>query len=128
MTEKDKHEADERGRDCLQLLHSLSREMKAGLEALASNDLARFESSVAAQERLCETGRGLTQLLGRSTQPTAHFAAAARELRQQGRVYATAVVRAAQVGDALLSLYQDSRGYSPDGRTLPVPPTWSCEV
>lgn len=104
MTENDKHDADRRGRDCLHLVRSLSAEMKTALAALASNDWERFQSSVAAQERLCESVRGLAQLLDGSPQPIAQLAAAGRELRHQSRVYATAVARAAQVCASLLSL------------------------
>ena len=130
MTDYAKNEANARWLEYLQAMQALSAEMQAALAALAANDLVRFEASLAAQELLCESARGLAKkLLRGDSRPTAQLAAAGHELRQQNRVYATVVGRAAQVCAALLSLYQDSpRGYSADGRTLPGPATWSCEV
>jgi len=127
MTENAKNDAEPRSLDCLRLVRELSAEMNAALAALAGNDLQRFESSVAAQERLCETVRGLLSV--GNLQPTVQLAAAGRELRLQNRVYVAALTRAAQFGAALLSLYQgSSRGYSRDGRLASTRHTWSCEV
>ncbi len=137
MTEDDKNEACDRWLECLRVVQSLSAETNAALAALAGNDLERFESSVAAQEQFCETLRGVFHLAARESPPEGQLtvaslkplAAAGRELRQQNRVFAAVLTRAAQVGGALLSLYQDSpRGYSRDGRNLPATHTWSCEV
>jgi hypothetical protein len=123
MTEHDKND------DCLRLLRALSAEMNAALAALAGNDFARFESSVAAQQRLCEAVRGLAQSSGGIPQPATQLAAASQELRQQNRVYVAVLTRAAQFGAALLSLYQGSpRGYSRQGRLASTTRTWSCEV
>jgi hypothetical protein len=131
MTDNGKNEAEERWLECLHAAQALAAEMNAALSALAGNDLQRFESSVAAQEQLCERARGLFQLVPQQLTLTSlkQLAAAGRELRHENRVYAAVLTRAAQVCGALLSLYQDSpRGHSPDGRTLPAPHTWSCEV
>ena len=136
MTDNRQNGADETWLEYLHAMQSLSAEMKAGLAALAGNDLQRFETSVAVQERLCETARGLFHLLRRDSplgvQPaltSQPLAAAGRELRQQSRIYSAVLPRAARVGGALLSLYQESpRGYSRDGRGLPAANTWSCEV
>lgn len=136
MTDNRQNEADETWLEYLRAVQSLSAEMNTGLAALAGNDLERFESSIAAQERLCETARGLFHLLRRNSPPGAQsaptsqqLAAAGGKLRQQNRVYAAVLVRAAQVGGALLSLYQESpRGYSREGRIVPATNTWSCEV
>jgi hypothetical protein len=131
MTDHHEHEANETWLDYLQAVQSLSAEMNAGLAAIAGNDLARFESSVAEQERLAETARALRQGLRGSSLPAPlpQLAAAGRQLQQGSRVYAAVVMRAAQVGSALLSLYQGSPpGYSRDGRALPNTKSWSCEV
>lgn len=131
MTENTKNEAADRWLEYLQAIQSLSAEMNAAISALAGNDLERFESSVAEQERLCETVRGLSRLLRRSSHVgTSHKQlAAGRELRQQNRMYAAVLTRAAQICAALLSLYQDSsRGYTQDGRIIPDTHNWSCEV
>lgn len=128
MTDNHKSDADRRGRDCLHLVRSLQEEMSTGLAALAANDLQRFESSVAAQEHLCERLRGLVQSAGPKPQPTAQIAAAGHELRQHNRTCLAALVRAAQTCAALLSLYQDPpRGYSPNARDGSTTRTWSCE-
>lgn len=136
MTDNRQIEADQTWLEYLHAVQSLSAEMNAALAALAGNDLKQFESSVAAQERLCETARGLFHLLRRDSPPGAQpaltsqpLAAAGGELRQQNLVYAAVLMRAAQVCGALLSLYQESpRGYSQDGRIVPATNTWSCEV
>ncbi len=136
MTDNSQNQADEAGLEYLHAVQSLSAEMNAALSALAGNDLERFESSVATQERLCETARGLFHLLRRDSPPgvqpaliSHQLAAAAGELRQKNRVYAAVLMRAAQVCGALLSLCQESpRGYSQDGRIMPATNTWSCEV
>jgi len=131
MADHRQNDADETWLDYLHAVQSLSAEMNAGLAAMAGNDLARFESSVAEQERLAETARGLWQNLRAKPLPAAlpQLAAAGKELRQSSRVYAAVVMRAAQVGSALLSLYQESpRGYSRDGRAASATKTWSCEV
>jgi len=129
MTEYANDATQERWLECLHAMHSLSAEMQAGLAALAANDLKRFEESVREQDRICETARGSARLLAAGSRPRAQLAAAARELQQQGRVYAAAVARAAQVCAALLSLCRESpRGYAADGPALPDCATWSCEV
>ena len=135
MTDNRQNEADETWLEYLHAVQSLSAEMNAGLAALAGNDLQRFETSVVAQERLCETARGLFHLLRRDSPPgvqpaltSQQLAAVGGELRQQNRVYAAVLMRAARVCGALLSLYQESpRGYSRDGRIVPATNTWSCE-
>jgi hypothetical protein len=128
MTEYANDATHERWLECLHVVHSLSAEMQAALAALAANDLKRFEGSVREQDRICETARGSARLLAAGSRPRAQLAAA-RELQQQGRVYAAAVARAAQVCAALLSLYRESpRGYAADGPTPPDCATWSCEV
>lgn len=128
MTDHEKNDADKPWRDCLHLVQSLRDEMNTALSALAANDLERFESSVAAQERLCESVRGLA-LSGAKPEPNAQLAAAGHELRRHNRIYLAALVRAAQTSAALLSLYQDSpRGYSPNGRDASTARTLSCEV
>ena len=131
MTDYRQNEADETWLDYLHAVQTLSAEMNAGLAAIAGNDVARFESSVVAQERLTETARGLWQELREKARPASldQLSAAGQELRQNNRVYAAVVMRAAQVGSALLSLYQESpRGYSRDGRAASATQTWSCEV
>jgi len=132
MTEDANNGTDQKWLDCLHVVQSLSLEMNAALSALAGNDLQRFESSVAAQERLCDAARGVFQFLRQSSHPGVsprELAATGRDLRQRGRVYAAVLTRSAQICGALLSLYQDSpRGYSRDGRVLPATHTWSCEV
>ena len=131
MTDHHQNEAEETWLDYLQAVQSLSAEMNVGLAAIAGNDLARFESSVAAQERLAETTRGLWQTLRAKPLPASlpQLRVAGKELQRNSRVYAAVVMRAAQVGSALLSLYQGSpRGYSGDGRAVPKKNTWSCEV
>jgi hypothetical protein len=137
MTEDQKNEAENRWLECLQAVQSLSAETNAAMAALAGNDLERFESSVAAQEQLCENLRGVLRRVAREPLPKGPLtvaslqplAAAGRELRQRNQTLATVLTRAAQVCGALLSLYQDSpRGYARDGRNLPANHTWSCEV
>ena len=129
MTESDQSGA--RWLDCCQLLQELASEVKDGLAALSANDLESFESSVAAQERLCESARPLRTLLSQQTTPAPHqqLGSATLQLSQHNRIYLAAIRRASQTCAALLSLYQDSpRGYSPDGRVPPTTKTWSCEV
>jgi len=132
MTEDPKNGIAERWLEYLRVVQSLSAETNAAVSALAGNDLGRFESSVAEQERLCETARWLSQSLRRNPQlgtPPRELIGAGRELRQQNHVYAAVLARGAQICRALLSLYQESpRGYSPDGRTASATNTWSCEV
>lgn len=130
MADHRQNEADGTRLDYLHAVQSLSAEMNAGLAAIAGNDLARLESSVAAQERLAETARSLWQNRRAKPLPASapQLAAAGKELQQKNRVYAAVVMRAAQVGSALLSLYQESpRGYSRDGRAASATQTWSCE-
>ena len=127
MTERDHNDAGQKSQECLALVRMLREETNAALSALAANDLQRFESSVASQERLCESVCALVQLGAKAT--TVELAAAGRELRQQNRIYLAALVRAAQTCAALLSLYQDSpRGYSPSGQNAATSRTLSCEV
>ena len=136
MTDHRQNEAEESWLEYLHVVQSLSAEMNAALAAVAGNDLARLESSLAAQERLCETARGLFHLLRQNSPPGAQpalishqLAVASGELRQKNRVYADALMRAARVCGALLSLHQESpRGYSSGGRIMPASHTWSCEV
>jgi hypothetical protein len=136
MTEDSKHDADHPWLEYIRLVRSLTAEMDAALSALARNDLQQFESSVAAQERLCETERSVLQHLRRNLPPGKQFSlaapkqlvAAGRDLRQQNRVYAAVLARGTQVCRALLSVYQESRGYSQEGRIAPPTHTWSCEV
>jgi len=131
MADQRQNEADETWLDYLHAVQSLSAEMNAGLAAIAGNDLARFESSVAEQERLAENARGLWQNLRAKPLPAPlpQLSAAGKELQQNSRVYAAVVMRAAQVGSALLALYQEPpRGYSRDGRAASITKTWSCEV
>jgi len=133
MTHNLQNEAEETWLDYLHAVQSLSAEMNAALAAVAGNDLARLESSVAAQERLSETARSLWQSMRANPGqvpriPLQQLAAAGEELRQNNRVYAAVLARAARVGSALLSLYQEApRGYSRDGRVVPTTNTWSCE-
>ena len=132
MSEDPKNGIAERWLEYLQLVRSLSTEMNAAVSALAENDLGRFESSVAEQERLCEKARCLSQSLRRNPQLGAsarELVVAGRELHQQNRVYAAVLARGAQICRALLSLYQESpREYLPDGRMASATNTWSCEV
>jgi len=132
MTEDPKNGIAERWLEYLRVVQSLSAEMNAAVSALAGNDLGRFESSVAEQERLCEKARWLSQSLHRNPQLgmlPKEFVAAGRELCQQSRVYSAVLARGAQICRALLSLYQESpRGYSPDSRMTSATNTWSCEV
>lgn len=131
MTENAKNEAVGRWLEYLQVVQSLSTEMTAAISALARNDLGRFEASVAEQERLCEMARRLSQFLrcnSRLGTPPKELVAAGREMRQQNRAYATVLARGAQICRALLSVYQEARGGSPDGRIVSGTNTWSCEV
>lgn len=126
MTDNDNNDSGQRSRECLDLLRSLREGISEALSALAANDLPRFEASVAAQERLCESVRGLVQSTGAKP---ASLPAAARELQQHNRIYLGALIRAARTCSALLSLYQDPpRGYSPNARDASTSHTWSCEV
>jgi len=131
MTENAKNEAAGKWLEYLQVVQSLSTEMTAAISALARNDLGRFEASVAEQERLCEIARGLSQFLGANSHLVMSpqgLVVAGRRLRQQNRVYAAVLARGAQIGRALLSVYQEARGNSHDGPIVSATNTWSCEV
>jgi hypothetical protein len=134
----------------LAALRALSAEVQAALIALSHNDLAQFEASVAAQEKLCDSLRGSSLLksntrvliadlkaaaasafvrMSGSGTPTERLAEIQKELAHLNRVYATFVDRAQKFFHILLRLNQGTRqNYSREGKTVTADHTWSCEV
>ncbi|HUK25278.1 MAG TPA: hypothetical protein VLV49_11915 [Terriglobales bacterium] len=135
--------------DSFAALRALSDEINTGLLALSRNDLQQFEASVAAQQKLCDSLRGLpvfnleklralagglkkVALAAREESTAAQLEkmlALQKELSHLNRVYAHVVVRTQDMFRILLALYKGARqGYSREGKPLSDEHTWSCEA
>jgi hypothetical protein len=117
-------------REHLAGLRALSQQLNAAISAIARNDLAQLQTSVAAQETLC---RELTSLpiSAAVIEPglLAEIRTSQKELAQLNRIYA-AVLKRAQRSAALMSaLYRSfGQGYAKDAPPPAEKPLLSCEV
>jgi len=118
-------------REHLAGLRTLSQHLSAAISAIARNDLAQLQNSIAAQEVLC---RELTStpmpVSALAAEPTllAEIRATRKELAQLNRIYA-AVLKKAQRSTALMTaLYRSfGQGYAKDAPPAGQP-MLSCEV
>ena len=127
-------------REHLGELRALSHQIGSAISAVEHNDLAKLQSCVAEQERLCQQlggGKWLLPAIGEKESGASSAAPTLREeireayvaLAQLNRVYGALLKRAQRSCGLLTGAYRDlGQGYGKDSPGCAERHTWSCEV
>ena len=134
MNSKSANTGSEQARSAyLANLRALSREIASAISAVEQNDLARFQSNVAAQEMICgelsQPQGSISPLNGADRAADwSEIRDAHLQLSRLNRVYAALLKRSYHSNALLAALYRNyGQGY---GQTSTAPAethTWSCE-
>ena len=119
-------------REHLARLRALSQQLASAISAIERNDLAKLQSSVAAQESLCcELTAAQWPLSPVATESALldEISATQMELAQLNRVYAAVLKRAQRSAALMTALYRSfGQGYAKDAPPPAEEQTLSCEV
>ncbi|MGA8153902.1 MAG: hypothetical protein WB952_23325 [Terriglobales bacterium] len=113
-------------------LRALSQQLGTAISAIEHNDLAQFESSIAAQELLCCELTGVQWPLATWATESAvldDIRVAQMELAQLNRIYARVLKHAQKSAALMTALYRSfGQGYAEDAPPVAEKQTLSCEV
>jgi len=118
-------------REHLARLRALSRQLNAAISAIAHNDLAQLQNSIAAQEALCRELTGApfpVSALAAEPALLDEIRVTRKELAQLNRIYAAVVKKAQRSAALMTALYRSfGQGYAKDAPPAEQP-MLSCEV
>ena len=110
-------------------LRALSRELASAISAMEQNDVARLQSSIAAQETICgelsQAQRSIPALIGTDRASSwSEIRDAHLQLVSVNRVYAALLKRSYRSNALMSALY---RNYGQASTSSAETHTWSCE-